>query len=429
MPDPVIYRSIVEGSADLVVAFDDEGTIVFANEASVSLIGHPPADLVGRQVFEFIHADDLERAMLALDLNVTFGSAPGTTVFRLAHRDGSWVFVDVTGGHATDDGERVLFSSFSRKADDQFAITETLMRLLDGSSVADALRPVLDIFAWERNGSQIGISWIDEHGAPDAISTGITLELVGRSDGEDAWAVTRRSGERFMDLELAHLTAPHHERAVGAGMGSYWIEPVGSGEAERALITVWTRPGARPPLNHASAMATVKPIVEVILRWVEQQRLLDFAAFHDPLTGLANRKRFFETLHSCAEAGSILYCDLDRFKAVNDELGHAVGDELLKLVSARLLQCVRTEDLVARLGGDEFAVLCPGATREMAAEIGQRIEAALTRSFSIGGNPVTVGVSIGVSHAEGQVGDDTLESADEALYRIKAGRRSSDGPR
>ena len=440
--DPLtLYRSLVEGSGDLAVAFDDTGTVVFANEASNDLIGRAPAELVGRNVFEFIHPDDLERAMRALDLNVSFGSAPGTTAFRLAHADGSWVFVDMTGGHASDDGERVLYSSFSRRADDRFAMSETLVRLIGGSNLEDALRPVCDTFAWKANGSEIGISWRDGVGERGAVSTGVDLALVGgdRTTGdepaasapdgwESPWDRVRRTGERVMDLELDQLDEASRALAATAGLGAYWIEPIANGTGEHALITVWTRVGGRPPLNHALAMETAHPIVEVILRWVEQQRQLDHAAFHDALTGVANRKRFFDALGSAPAGGAVLYCDLDRFKAVNDGLGHAAGDELLRLVAGRLQECVRASDLVARLGGDEFAVLCPGASTATAREIAERIEASLREPFEVAGATASIGVSIGIGHAPDHLGEDILETADQELYRVKDGRRGRDRP-
>ena len=435
-----LLRSLQAGLGDMIVAFDETGTMVYANEASTSLVGLRPDELVARSVFDFLHPDDLERAMMALDLNNEFGSAPGTTMFRVRHADGTWLQVDMTGGQATAEDGRVLYTSSSRRADDRFSITETMLRLLRGSSMADALRPVLDVFAWRQNGSQIGVSWLDSDGRRAALSTGIDLGLVGVDAGDDEhpggstdegptpWDDVRRTGEAFMALDLDLVGQGLARRARDLGFCSCWIEPIESGD-ERGLLTVWTRPGGRPPINHAHAMATVKPIAALILRWFEQQRQLDFAAFHDALTGVANRKRFFDALEACTTGGAVLYCDLDRFKPINDELGHAAGDELLRGVAARLASSVRDGDLVARLGGDEFAVLCPGASAREADALVDTIELALGEPFTVAGTEVTIGVSVGIGLADGRIGDLTLEAADEALYRVKrqrAGRRADD---
>jgi len=294
------------------------------------------------------------------------------------------------------------------------------------------------VFAWKANGSQIGVSWLDGDGGRGALSTGIDLDLVGlptddaggSADGAATpWDRVRRDGEPITDLDLALLPAEPAGRARAAGLASYWIEPFAGGSDEPGLLTVWTRAGGRPPMNHAHAMATVKPIAALILRWSEQQRQLDFAAFHDPLTGVANRKRFFDELRSCSTGGAILYGDLDRFKPVNDELGHAAGDEVLREVAARLVASVRPGDLVARLGGDEFAVLCPDASAADAETLVAGIQRSLGEPFVVAGSTVTIGVSIGIGTAEHEIGEATLEVADEALYRVKGqrgGRRAAD---
>jgi diguanylate cyclase (GGDEF)-like protein len=119
--------------------------------------------------------------------------------------------------------------------------------------------------------------------------------------------------------------------------------------------------------------------------------------------------------------GSLLYCDLDRFKAVNDRLGHQVGDELLRAVASRIRNCVRAGDVVARLGGDEFAVLCLETTRQQADDLVLRIRSAVAPPFEIAHASVHVGISIGVSDRPG-VGEETLEHAERPLRGQGGGR-------
>ena len=127
---------------------------------------------------------------------------------------------------------------------------------------------------------------------------------------------------------------------------------------------------------------------------------LEHQAMHDALTGLPNRmlfaKRLDQALLTSSSNVSVLFCDLDNFKPVNDELGHAAGDLLLKLVADRLLDCVRAGDTVARLGGDEFGILlvdCPD-TREVA----DRVVASMSSETLILGQPVRTSISVGVAH-------------------------------
>src|SRR5690606_19019889 len=205
----------------------------------------------------------------------------------------------------------------------------------------------------------------------------------------------------------------------------YWIEPVlAAGYAEPALITVWTAEGRAEPKIHEFGMATARRYVDVVLQFTAQRRLLDHAASHDALTGLANRKALVEALASGDAEGALLFCDLDRFKPVNDEHGHAAGDELLSLVGKRLLSCVRSDDLVARIGGDEFVVLCRHLGRSEADELAGRIRDVLVRPFTVGSHAVEIGVSIGISWSA-ELGPAALDDADRAMYEAKSAGRGA----
>jgi diguanylate cyclase (GGDEF)-like protein/PAS domain S-box-containing protein len=186
---------------------------------------------------------------------------------------------------------------------------------------------------------------------------------------------------------------------------------------------------------HAEILATnllhdpsVKGVVLNTRDVSERRRLeeqLTHQAFHDPLTGLANRALFRDRVsHALALAqrrGSpvtVLYLDLDDFKNVNDSLGHAEGDRLLIAAAERFLACARSADTVARLGGDEFAILIEGADGREG--LPERVAAAMSHPFSLSGNQVRVTVSIGVASATpGDIADDVLRNADMAMYAAK----------
>ncbi|HEY0572102.1 MAG TPA: EAL domain-containing protein, partial [Enterovirga sp.] len=152
-------------------------------------------------------------------------------------------------------------------------------------------------------------------------------------------------------------------------------------------------------------------------------------ARHDGLTGLANRTLFRERLaQELARAerdGSsfALFClDLDRFKAVNDTLGHPVGDSLLSIVAERIKAALRTEDVVGRLSGDEFAILqIGGGSAHAASTLARRLNKAMARPFVIGAHTIELGVSIGIALGpkDGGSADQLFKSADMALYRAK----------
>ncbi len=158
-------------------------------------------------------------------------------------------------------------------------------------------------------------------------------------------------------------------------------------------------------------------------------------AFHDELTGLPNRAMFMDSLSRGLRRAerrkgsfSILFIDLDHFKTVNDELGHAMGDLLLQEVAMRVRLCVREGDLVARLGGDEFVILVEDDNpAHVAVQIAHKLQGVLKPQHFLGGQARHVTASIGISNypEDGTNVDDLLRNADSAMYRVKETGRDS----
>lgn len=154
---------------------------------------------------------------------------------------------------------------------------------------------------------------------------------------------------------------------------------------------------------------------------------------HDVLTGLPNRRLLIDRLDQVVAqvgrgaAGAVMLLDVDHFKGINDSLGHAAGDDLLKIVSQRLLECIRDGDTVGRLGGDEFAIVLPDASGVAAPEVvAARVLQAMSKPMVLDGNEATIGMSVGVAViARTMTRDDALKAADTALYRAKAEGRNT----
>ena len=163
----------------------------------------------------------------------------------------------------------------------------------------------------------------------------------------------------------------------------------------------------------------------LIARLREHEGRLRQQAHSDGLTGLANRTRFHERVAAALAAPgevSVLLLDLDGFKAVNDTMGHAAGDALLRAVADRLLGAVRAGDLVARLGGDEFALLLPDCPAEEADRTADRIQAALAVPVTVDGVPLRAAASIGIARATPDADVEALlRDADMAMYAAKHG--------
>ena len=161
---------------------------------------------------------------------------------------------------------------------------------------------------------------------------------------------------------------------------------------------------------------------------LELRKQREYQLFHDLLTGLPNRALLIERLQQqllrqtrTGESVAVLVMDLTDFKAVNDSLGHAVGDELLKQVGPRLSASLRAADTIARLGGDEFAILLPGTDETGAARVAQKMLAALEQAFPLEGETLDIGASVGVAVAPAHAtqAEQLLSRADVAMYAAK----------
>jgi diguanylate cyclase (GGDEF)-like protein/PAS domain S-box-containing protein len=213
-----------------------------------------------------------------------------------------------------------------------------------------------------------------------------------------------KAGRPFIEL-LHHRAAlgilktdpqqSHDEVLAELAKGEVTTLIAESGDGREILIT-------NKPMPGGGWVATHEDVTE--RRRAEAK--ISHMALHDGLTGLVNRHLFNDELTGCFdhlardEQFALLCLDLDRFKKVNDTLGHPLGDKLLQHVAARLRLCVREHDTVARLGGDEFAILQRGvAERSAATSLSERIVAALGRPFDLDGHQVLIGVSIGIALA------------------------------
>ncbi|MGZ4566830.1 MAG: diguanylate cyclase domain-containing protein [Blastococcus sp.] len=236
-------------------------------------------------------------------------------------------------------------------------------------------------------------------------------------------------GRRFWDV----FVAPEHrplardavERAMETGR-SYpqegdWL----SGDGERRRVTIRTTVLAAAE-GRPYAVGFVGLDVTDDRRREEQ---LHHRAQTDLLTGIANRAALFDALRRCLDVAggpgcALLFCDLDQFKRVNDDHGHAVGDRLLTEVAERLVEVAGADGLVARFGGDEFVILCPQPDERELGTLARRLVTRVEAPFPGPEGPLHIGVSVGVAVGlPGDTADDLIGRADRAMYGVKTHQR------
>jgi diguanylate cyclase (GGDEF)-like protein len=215
------------------------------------------------------------------------------------------------------------------------------------------------------------------------------------------------------------------ELDAAAGQACRWV-CLDLPEVEGVSILIGA-PGRLEPEVVLSYQALANQVAQAA-RNARVHQLLSAQARTDALTGLANRASFEEHLAASArEEGdrAVVFVDLDGFKSVNDRLGHAAGDELLRHVAGRLREVVRPGDVCARLGGDEFAVLLRGASAEQAVAVGRRVVELVSEPVRLAAGPARVEASVGTAHAAGPADpQELLHRADTAMYAAKVAGRS-----
>lgn len=417
--------------SDLFVVIDADTTVRWASAAIEPLLGHRPTDVVGRSMAEYVHPDDLARAAEVVGL-ATAGPyrqevAITPALYRIRHADGRWIELEVNAsGTGPDGGDLLLVLRGSREL---VLLDQLLEAVTGGAPLEDQIDLVLELGRWRHPTEGYAVLYDEVDGVRRTRSTGIgdrRLLGIGLGGGPTPWDRALADDERVVVEDLgdrAAITAEVAEVAAAAGFDALIAVPVRDRRRDgAACILVWATPAGPTVVGQRYAVDNMVRALSLILQWHGQVQELQEAAHLDALTGLANRRRFFAEAHELAEAGAAaLYLDLDGFKAINDQHGHAVGDEVLTVVGTRLAEAVGDGGLLARVGGDEFAVLCPAAIGDDGLDrLAVAILAAVEQQIVLDDLELRISGSLGVAVDRGEGLFDLLERADRALLRMKA---------
>jgi diguanylate cyclase (GGDEF)-like protein/PAS domain S-box-containing protein len=392
------HSLIIDHSDDLIAHSGPDGCYLHVSPSYTRLMGWRPEEMLGRPVIEFLHPDDRASARTSLQRLVTPYAQPLVTEVRKRHASGDYValatkacpVIDPATGHSRGvvmvsrdiTQEQAMRHQLRDLANEKLALVDSID---DGFFSVNA--------AWQ-------ITYVNQRAAA---FVGATRDAVL---GKTVWDLAPGLAESMIGAHLRAAMATRESVSFEA-----FYEPEGVWLSERIYA-------------YADGLSVF--FHDISERKAAEAKLEELAT-RDSLTGLPNRAwingRVDDMLRRTAEGAvaTIFFIDLNRFKEINDSMGHATGDLLLQQVSERLCQCMRPGDVVARLGGDEFVVAASCAGREAATAIAQRLLAQLETPFYADGLEMCVGASIGISlAAPGVTTQQLFQSADTAMYKAKS---------
>ncbi len=422
------FREVTERTSAFTVAFRHDGTIIYSSSAIEFLLGYTRAELLGTNALELIHPDDLENAAETVYHAAEVEGWRPPRPFRLRHKDGSHAAFDIEGMSLFHVDEVRSIVCIARYAESTGRVDSIVGLLAANAPLADILDQLVHLMAQPGWHFGVAIQYDDGPGQLSIAHTGLPPSLLqfDRDDLTTPWGRACDAGEPVYDLGLETLAPGLAAAAREAGFRTIWAIPVPDAGREDTCIVVWNYELHPPELGQALLLQKLQQLLELALAGRARALQLERDASTDALSGLANRRSFEAALaDNDSDEVAVLFIDLDGFKAVNDELGHAAGDEVIRKVAARILAALRHIDLAARFGGDEFAVLCREVRREAdVRSLADRLLDTVATPIDLPEGRARFGLSIGIAlAAPGSKPnlEQLLDVADKQLYAAKHG--------
>jgi diguanylate cyclase (GGDEF)-like protein/PAS domain S-box-containing protein len=404
------YRAVTYTASDAVITADSAGNIVSWNRGAETIFGYTEAELSGQPLTVLMPERYRDRHLSAMN-DLLAGGQPhiiGGSAVELAglRKDGSEFPLELSLAKWTSAGRQFftgIIRDITARKKDEIALKDSESRfrfMLETSPIAARITNLATgrvVFANQRYAALINSS-------PDQV-IGIDPERYYANPREHAEVLERLGkGERVTN-KLVELLIPNEHAITKWALASYL------------------------QLEYQNESAVLGWFYDITDRKEMEEKVLHLA-YHDPLTDLPNRMLFTDRLQQALAIAkrdrshlALLFIDLDKFKPVNDKLGHNVGDLLLKAVAQRIQNCLRESDTVGRMGGDEFVVLLSMIKTERdAQEVAEKIRHSLNQPFHLAGHSLSISSSTGIAiyPEHGEEEKQLLKNADDAMYHAKA---------
>jgi diguanylate cyclase (GGDEF)-like protein len=386
------------------------GLISSVDGSCYDLLGWRPEQMVGTSSTKFIHPDDQPSAIAAWVMMIDSPDGAGVWRGRYKSAWGTWVWVETVNQYGGSD-DPIVTTSITAVTAEQVSMEE---RLYARGQLLSRLSDALPVGVFQVN--LAGHVTFTNDRLHTIVGKGLRATIAGQLSAivdEDRPLFEAALATAFADRPVEDIELRLRLRAGDGGSST--------GEERVCLL------GLRTLTDSTGVVSGAVGCLSDVTEGAQLRRELEVRASVDALTSCLNRAATLElvgrtvTAPGAGQGNAVVFIDLDRFKAVNDDLGHAAGDRLLVEVADRLRGTLRDGDHVGRFGGDEFLVICPGVdSADQAKEIAERIVTVLTSTVDLGSGPVQLRASVGVAWTTEHLEADTLIAwADSAMYESK----------
>jgi len=433
-----LLPTVLDLLLDAICVVDAQGCFVFVSAAGERIFGYAPEEMVGQPMLNYVFAEDRALTLRAVD-EILAGTHQPHFENRYLRKDGRIAHImwsahwseaqqlrvavgrDITQRKHGESMQAALYaiSEAAHSAEDLLTLFERIHRIIGG------LLPTANFFI------ALYDQRTDELTVPYRAHGGDIPPTPQKLEADTLSAQVIRSGQALL-LTPGGTAAPLQPLQAGTAddLPDWLGVPLKGQQGTIGALVVQGYSGmVRYTEKDVELLQFVSRQVAAAIERKQWETRLQHAARHDALTNLPNRGLLHERLQTALARArqdgsrlSLLYLDLDKFKPVNDRLGHAAGDLLLQEAARRLQRCLRESDTVGRIGGDEFLVLLARLHQpDHAALVAEKIRAALSEPFDLAGEPVLISPSIGIALYPDHGEDDhqLILQADQAMYRAK----------